>query len=235
MKTQLSLVVCLAITACSLAGCMQSVAVVDKQEARSVIEVEKEARSVSEAEKEPRSVSEGEPQPTPALDQPLLAQATAEPPTKPANQEKPKNTDAAPSTRPKADRTPRKPGEPIRITFDHIIIGMQADIVFRPWMLSDDVKELEGQKVSITGVMHGGSVDKEKNIKWFVLLRNAECKYGPGGQADHLAEVELKTPFSFTSKTVRVEGTLRIVPKSGSDGNTLSLYTLEDAVATEQR
>jgi hypothetical protein len=213
MKTQLDhiLVVCLVIATCSLAGCMQSVAV----------------------EKEARNVSEGESQPAPARDQSLLAQAAAEP-AKPANAEKPKTTDAAPSTRPKADRTPRKPGDPIRITFDHIIIGMQADIAFRPWMLNDDVKELEGKKVSITGVMHGASVDKEKNIKWFVLLRNAECKYGKGGQADHLAEVELKKPFTFTSKTVRVEGILRIVPKMGNDGNTLSIYTLEDAVATEQ-
>jgi hypothetical protein len=115
---------------------------------------------------------------------------------------------------------------------------MQKDMVFRPWMLSDDVKELDGQKVSLSGVMHDSYVGGTggKPIKWFVLLRNKECKYGPGGQADHLAEVELKpgSGLKYTTETVRVEGTLRINPKTGKDGNTISLYTLEDATAKEQ-
>jgi hypothetical protein len=147
--------------------------------------------------------------------------------------EKP-TSDANPTTRPKADRTPRKAGDPIRITFDNLIVGMQADIVFRPWMLKEDVKELEGQRVSITGVMHGAQATKKTD--YFVLLRNKECKYGPGGQADHLAEVNLKAPnkIAFTTATVRVEGTLRIEPKTGDDGNTWSLYILDDAKVTVQ-
>jgi hypothetical protein len=147
--------------------------------------------------------------------------------------EKP-TSDANPTTRPKADRTPRKAGDPIRITFDNLIVGMQADIVFRPWMLKEDVKELEGQRVSITGVMHGAQATTKTD--YFVLLRNKECKYGPGGQADHLAEVNLKAPnkIAFTTATVRVEGTLRIEPKTGDDGNTWSLYILDDAKVTVQ-
>lgn len=170
---------------------------------------------------------------------PVLAQTT--PAEKPAAAQKgePKKVDDAnpdKNRRPKADRTPRKPGDPIKITFDNIILGMQADIPFRPWMLSDDVKELEGKRVSITGVMHG-SVLNLKKIDQFILLRNKECKYGPGGQADHLAEVKLKKdqtiPFAG-EKTVRVEGNLRIEPKTGEDGNTWSLYILDDATATVQ-
>lgn len=143
-------------------------------------------------------------------------------------------SDANPTARPKADRTPRKAGDPIRITFDNLIIGMQADIVFRDWMLKEDVKELEGQRVSITGVMHGAQATKKTD--YFVLLRNKECKYGKGGQADHLTEVNLSpnTKTTFTTATVRVDGVLRIEPKTGTDGNTWSLYILDDAKVTVQ-
>ncbi len=175
----------------------------------------------------------------PAVETQLLAQAVkAEATKEDAQKEEPKKVaDANPdrNTRPKADRTPRKPGEAIKITFDNIIIGMQADIPYRPWMMNEEVKELEGKRVSITGVMNG-IVDKQKNLKSFVLLRNKECKYGKGGQADHLAEVKLKTGqgISFTTDTVRVEGTLRIEPFTGSDGNTWSIYVLDDAMAKVQ-
>ncbi len=168
----------------------------------------------------------------------VLAQATAEKPAENPAKETPKKIDdsnPAKGQRPRADRTPRKPGDPIKITFDNIILGMQKDIPFREWMMNDEVKELEGQRVSITGVMWGG-VEKPRGIKKFVLLRNAECKYGPGGQADHLAHVELKAgqTFDYTSSTVRVEGKLKIAPETGTDGNTWSLYVLEDATAKLQ-
>ena len=164
----------------------------------------------------------------------VLAQAAAEP----AKKEEPKKVeDGNPdkNRRPKADRTQRKPGDPIKITFDNIILGMQADIPFRPWMMNDEVKDLEGQRVSITGVMHG-NVEKTKKVKEFVLLRNKECKYGPGGQADHLALIEMKSgqTIDFTTATVLVEGKLKIAPETGKDGNTWSLYVLEDATAKVQ-
>lgn len=157
--------------------------------------------------------------------------------TRPVDKAKPKTGDAAPVSRPKADRTPRKPGEAIRITFDHIILGMQKDMVFRPWMLNDDVKELDGQRVSITGVMNGSGIKSQKRLKEFVLLRNAECKFGPGGQADHLAMVTMKpgSTIDYSLETVRVEGTLRIKPETGNDGNTWSIYELEDATAKIQQ
>ena len=168
----------------------------------------------------------------------VLAQAAAEKPAAAQKEEPKKVNDSNPdkNRRPKADRTPRKPGDPIKITFDNIILGMQADIPFRPWMLNEDVKELEGKRVSITGVMHG-SVLNLKKIDQFILLRNKECKYGPGGQADHLAEVKMKKDQTIAfagEKTVRVEGNLRIEPKTGEDGNTWSLYILDDATATVQ-
>ena len=131
---------------------------------------------------------------------------------------------------PPADRTPRRPGEAEKITFDDLNLGMQADMVFRDFMLSDRVKDLDGKKISIVGYMHGGS-DSQRGIKQFILLKNTQCKFGPGGQADHLADVQLREGQStnFTPSDMKIEGTFRIQPFQGTDGNTWSIYRLEDA------
>ena len=85
---------------------------------------------------------------------------------------------AKPPVRPTA-RRPAKPGEPLEISFDDLVIGMQADVVYRPWMLTERAKEIDGQTVRLVGYVHPG-VDKQKHIKELVLLRNLECKFGPG-------------------------------------------------------
>lgn len=139
---------------------------------------------------------------------------------------------SAPSAgqRPRADRAPVRPGEAEKITFEDLNLGMQADVVFRPFMLTDRVNELEGKRVSIAGYMHPGQ-SAQRGIKKFVLLKNTQCKFGPGGQADHLTDVNLREGVTtgFTPKDVRVEGIFRIEPFQGPDGNTWSIYRLEDA------
>jgi len=132
-----------------------------------------------------------------------------------------------PSVRPVA-RRPSAPGEPLEISFDDLVIGMQADVVFRPWMMTDRAKEVEGQTVRLVGYIHPG-VDKQKHIKELVLLRNLECKFGPGGQADHLVMVKFKTGVeaTFTKNAVEVQGILKVNPYLGADGNTWSIYDLE--------
>jgi hypothetical protein len=134
--------------------------------------------------------------------------------------------------RPPADRTPSRPGEAEKITFDDLNLGMQADVVFRPYMIPEGsrVKELEGKAVSLSGYMHGAQLS-QRGIAKFVLLKNTECKFGPGGQADHLAQVILRegTTTEFTKAPVKVEGILKVVPYEGADGNTWAIYNLEEA------
>ena len=132
--------------------------------------------------------------------------------------------------RPPADRLPARAGEAEKITFDDLNLGMREDMVYRPFLLTDRVKELEGKRLSIIGYMHPG-VETTRNIKEFILLKNTECKFGPGGQADHLAEIHLADGHStaLTTKPVKVEATLKIEPYQGLDGNTWSIYRLEEA------
>lgn len=129
-----------------------------------------------------------------------------------------------------SSRAPARPGEAEKISFDDLVIGLQADVVFRPWMMGDRPKELDGKKVRISGFMHAGA--EPVKTKEFVLLRNLECKFGPGGQADHLAQVYMKPGITTNypgKDPIKVEGTLKIEPFEGTDGNTWSLYKIVDS------
>lgn len=118
-------------------------------------------------------------------------------------------------------------GDAIPITFDDLNLRMQADVAFRPWMLTDRVNELNGKRVRISGYMHGG-VAQLKNVKEFVLLRNTECLFGKGGQADHLVKIAMVAPEAarYTTRPVEVIGSIKIDPFEGPDGNTWSIYTM---------
>ena len=112
------------------------------------------------------------------------------------------------------------------ITFDDIDLPIQEDMVVRPFMFSDSVKELEGKRIRISGVMLPDS--KRRGIKEFVLLKNRECKFGPGGAADHLINVILQDDDTtyYRDDEIEVEGTFSIVPYNGPDGNTWKIYDL---------
>jgi len=114
------------------------------------------------------------------------------------------------------------------ITFDDLNCGMQADVKFRPFMLTDRATELDGKRVQITGYMLPDL--KQKRITEFVLLKNNECKFGPGGQADHLIMIKLRdgvtTDFKGTEKVYAVTGTLMIKPYEGPGGITYGIYEM---------
>lgn len=116
-----------------------------------------------------------------------------------------------------------------QISFDDLVIGMQPDTRFREFMLSERAKELDGQRVAITGFMLADT--QVSGIKEFVLLRNTECKFGPGGLADHLVSVTLREGESthYRSRPVRLEGTLKIDPYHGPGGFTWYIYELNEA------
>jgi hypothetical protein len=159
---------------------------------------------------------------------PEKAQSTAAAPVSPA--EVPAAVPAA-DRRPTADRGPSRLGDVEKITFDDLNVGMQADMVFRPFLLTDRVKELDGKRVAIKGYIHPGATGK--GIKEFVLLRNLQCKFGAGGQADHLAQVFMRkgNTVDYRLEDVKIEGILKVQPFEGPDGNTWSIYRLEDTVA----
>lgn len=123
---------------------------------------------------------------------------------------------------------PRAAAKAVEVSFDELNIQLQADVVFRPWMLDayENIKELDGKRIRISGYMLADA--KIRGITEFVLLKNTECKFGPGGQADHLINVTLaegKDTF-YRSEPVEVEGVFKINPFQGPDGNTWSIYDM---------
>ena len=131
-----------------------------------------------------------------------------------------------PATDPPAETKRPRPEETVAITFDDLNLQMQADMAYREWMLTDRAKELDGRRIRIAGAMLAGA--QPKGVKQFVLLRNKECKFGQGGQADHLISVTMKDGLEVThsENSVQIEGVLKIRPFNGPDGNTWSLYDL---------
>ncbi len=114
----------------------------------------------------------------------------------------------------------------VEIAFEDIQLPIQADVVFRLFMLTDRVRELDGRRIRINGYMLPDS--KTKGIRQFVLLKNTQCKFGPGGQADHLINVLMVEgeTAKYHDEPVTVEGVLSINPFQGPDGNTWSIYDL---------
>ncbi len=122
------------------------------------------------------------------------------------------------------------------ISFEDINLQIPPDTAFRKFMLTDRAKELDGQLVRLSGYIFGG-VSQLRGIKEFILLRNTECKFGPGGQADHLVRVFLEegVETTYTDKVVEIEGILRIKPYEGVDGFTWSIYDMAGSAVKHRR
>ncbi len=114
------------------------------------------------------------------------------------------------------------------LKWERLDIGMEPDSVYQPWMLTTAIKVLEGQPVRIKGWMHG-AVFQRSNIRNFHLMREKECPFGPGGQAHHAIEVVLQGSLrtDFSVEEITVEGIFHVVPVTGENGKTWSLYRIE--------
>jgi hypothetical protein len=117
---------------------------------------------------------------------------------------------------------------PLAITWEQLDIGMPPDTLFEPWMMTTQIKALEGRQVRLTGYMCGAIFQRD-SIRNFPLMREIECPFGPGGQAHHVVEVELqgKLRTSFTTQPVTVLGTFSVQPQTGPNGKTWSLYKID--------
>ena len=117
--------------------------------------------------------------------------------------------------------------EVTEITFEDIALPIDADMVFRPIMMTERAQSLDGERVRINGFMLADS--RTRGIKEFILVKNTECKFGPGGQADHLVNVKVKIKNGVIHRTeaVSIEGVMTINPFTGFDGNTWSIFDMD--------
>ncbi|MBC8870671.1 MAG: DUF3299 domain-containing protein [Planctomycetes bacterium] len=111
------------------------------------------------------------------------------------------------------------------VTFDDLELKMEKDSVFDRSLLTDRVKELMGRKVRIRGFIYP-SIMQQSGITEFPLVKNTQCKFGPGGIAHHLIVVKMQEGASaeFTVRPIAVEGLLSLRPLKGYDDNTWAIY-----------
>jgi hypothetical protein len=141
----------------------------------------------------------------------------------------PRAAQAAETAKPEKPEKPvKRSGKPENITFDDLNTDMPADIKWDAKYLTDRIKELDGKTVKIAGVMYPDV--RTKGITEFVMLKNSECLFGPGGPAHHVIMTYLGPDEStrFTTRALTVEGVLLVKPWEGPDGNVWALFELRD-------
>jgi len=113
----------------------------------------------------------------------------------------------------------------IPITFDDLQLEMKEDSVFDPGLLTPRVKQLDGQRVRVRGFIFP-AIFQQSGITRFPLVKNTQCKFGPGGVAHHIIVVDLQPGLStsFTVRPIAVEGRLTVRPWNGPDGKTWTVY-----------
>ena len=122
-----------------------------------------------------------------------------------------------------------KPGKAKAITFDDLKLKLPADTKFKRSILTDRVKAVDGERVSLKGFILALSVFQQKGIKQFVFALNPECKFGPGGEAFCVVLVNMKEgqTTNFTIRPITLEGILSVDPYNSRDGKaTYAVYRM---------
>jgi hypothetical protein len=119
-------------------------------------------------------------------------------------------------------------GGALDITFDDLALEMPVGTLFTPELLTERVRELDGQYVRLRGFIFAGGVFQSTGITSFPFVMNTQCKFGPDGLAYCVILVELDEGVTtdFTTYPVTVEGKLSVRPFN-SGGFTWSVYHLQ--------
>lgn len=118
--------------------------------------------------------------------------------------------------------------KPTRLIWDDL--KLPHDDRFEPGDLPKLAKKVQGRRINITGVMHGGIQSATANSA-FVIMRYKPNRFGPGGPIDVLMTVTLATgrTVAYFDEPIQVEGVLRIDPVKGDDGSIWCVYHLDNA------
>ena len=96
----------------------------------------------------------------------------------------------------------------LELTFDDLAFDMEKDEIFERDMLTDEINDLKGKRISLRGYILPASVKKSTGITGFVFVRdNQECCFGPGAALYDCVLVKLKKDHTteFTVRPVEVE------------------------------
>lgn len=118
------------------------------------------------------------------------------------------------------------------VTFDDLKFDIEPASRYKPEMLTEAIKELQGEKIRVRGYML--PTFKQAGIKQFVLLMNTKCKFGSPTDpvwCNARVQVEQGEGADFTTRPVTVEGVLKLDPLKGPKYD-ISLYYIDGAKVT---
>ncbi len=135
-----------------------------------------------------------------------------------------------PTAPPIAQAPTPKESAPARVqdqTFDDIKFDIEPDAPFDRSMLTDKVRELDGERIRIRGYILPTA--QRRGIKQFVLMRdNQECCFGPGAALYDciLVTMEGDKSAEFSMRPVAVEGEFKVEEFYGPDDKPLAIYRM---------
>jgi hypothetical protein len=124
---------------------------------------------------------------------------------------------------------PLKPGEPLDLSFDDLKFDIEKGADFKPSMLTDEIKKLDGQTIRIRGFILPAF--KQTGIKRFVLVRdNQECCFGPKAALYDCVKVQMAAgeTVEYTVRPVAVVGTMQLKEYLGPDKKVWAIFHLND-------
>lgn len=120
--------------------------------------------------------------------------------------------------------------EPIDTSFDDLKFDIEKGAAYKPSMLTDEIKKLDGKTIRLRGFVRPGF--KQNGIKQFVLVRdNQECCFGPGAALYDCVMVKMADDQSidFTVRPISVVGTLYLKEFVGKDKKVWAIFRMKDA------
>ncbi len=120
------------------------------------------------------------------------------------------------------------------ITFDHIKFDIPEDQPYSSAMLTDQIRQLDGQQVKLRGYIRPSF--KQRDLKNFIFVRDdKECCFGPGAALFDCVVVKLAKgkETDYTVRPVAVSGKFILKEYQGPDGNVWAIYRMKDAVVTK--
>ncbi len=120
--------------------------------------------------------------------------------------------------------------EPIDISFDDLKFEIEKGAAYKPSMLTDEIKKLDGKKIRLRGFVRPGF--KQNGIKQFVFVRdNQECCFGPGAALYDCVMVKMadEQSIDFTVRPISVVGTLYVKEFIGKDKKVWAIFRMKDA------
>ena len=134
--------------------------------------------------------------------------------------------------RPTFTNRPKKSAGGVQdVTFDDIKFEMEKTERFKRDMLTDEIRAMDGTRISIRGYIKPGN--RQTNLSKFVFVRdNQECCFGPGAALFDCVLVKLAkgSKSDFTVRPITIEGDFYVKEYRGPTGQIWAVYRMKNGV-----